>query len=162
MDVSPGGGHDSTWSRAKADGVCFRARVGASSRQQPEHRDQQHEGGDPPHRVEPIPFRAAAKLAFDEIVVIEVGLRQIEPVLCVLAPARLVIGAAFRAGEGISRHLFAADRADLRRGRTRFPWRHRQAEIGFARNHSTNCASARERWLMAFFVSGGSSPKVWS
>ena len=72
------------------------------------------DGGDPPDYLYSGRFGAGGKLALDELVVIEIVVRQIEAVGRIDSPAGIMVGPAFGAGEGSARYVFAADGADLR------------------------------------------------
>ena len=75
---------------------------------------EKNDRGNPPDYFHPGRFWPAGKFAPDEFVVIEIVVRQIEAISGICAPAGIMVRAAFRAGEGTTRDVFAADRADFR------------------------------------------------
>ena len=77
---------------------------------------EENDRGDPPDYFDPCRFHPATKLPSNEFVVIEVVPWQIESVMDVWvdAPAGIVVGTAYRAGEGTARDILAADGTCLR------------------------------------------------
>ena len=89
---------------------------------------EKHDRGDPPNRLDPRRPDFGRKFTSEEIVVVEILVRQIEAVIIggIFAPARIVIGAAFRTGQCAAGNIFAADWTDVRRfGPRSFAVRHR-------------------------------------
>lgn len=88
----------------------------SSSSEEPKyHGKEYHDGRHPPERGNTGGFPAASKFFLHELVIVEFVIRQAKTAVRIFLPPRVVIGTAFRTGQGTQWNILSANRTNLRR-----------------------------------------------